>query len=221
MWRAVTPAGRRYFGMLEWVPGSFKVIRHVRPKLSCAGCERIVQAPAPSRPIERGLAGPGLLAHVLVAKYCDHLPLVSPGGDVCPRRCRAGAFDAGRLGGRHQPTAGTSGGSVAPPCCERATSCMPMTRRFRCWRQAMAKPRLVGSGPMCGMIARRVTTRRQQFGLPTRRIVAASIRESTCAASAARCRPMPTLDSIIFMRVDGYRKRPAGRMYVASSTTCR
>jgi hypothetical protein len=34
-----------------------------------------VQAEAPSRPIERGLAGPGLLAHVLVSKYCDHLPL--------------------------------------------------------------------------------------------------------------------------------------------------
>jgi transposase len=34
-----------------------------------------VQAPAPNRPIERGLAGPGLLAHVLVSKYCDHLPL--------------------------------------------------------------------------------------------------------------------------------------------------
>jgi transposase len=60
---------------LEYVPARFKVIRHVRPKLSCAGCERIVQAPAPSRPIERGLAGPGLLAHVLVAKYCDHQPL--------------------------------------------------------------------------------------------------------------------------------------------------
>ena len=50
-------------------------MRYVRPKLSCASCERIVQAPAPSRPIERGLAGPGLLAHVLVAKYCDHQPL--------------------------------------------------------------------------------------------------------------------------------------------------
>ena len=61
--------------LLEWVPGSFKVMRYVRPKLSCTGCERIVQAPAPSRPIERGLAGPGLLAHVLVAKYCDHQPL--------------------------------------------------------------------------------------------------------------------------------------------------
>jgi len=61
--------------VLEYVPESFKVIRHVRPKLSCTACDVIVQAPAPSRPIERGLAGPGLLAHVLTAKYCDHLPL--------------------------------------------------------------------------------------------------------------------------------------------------
>ena len=61
--------------ILEYVPARFKVIRQVRPKLACACCERIVQAPAPSRPIERGVAGPGLLAHVLVSKYCDHLPL--------------------------------------------------------------------------------------------------------------------------------------------------
>src|ERR1700758_1833592 len=61
--------------MLEYVRACFQVIRHVRPKLSCQQCERIVQAPAPSRPIARGLAGPGLLAHVLVSKYADHLPL--------------------------------------------------------------------------------------------------------------------------------------------------
>src|SRR5205807_2154252 len=61
--------------MLEYVPASFVVIRHVRTKLSCTKCDCIVQAEAPSRPIERGLAGPGLLAHVLVSKYCDHLPL--------------------------------------------------------------------------------------------------------------------------------------------------
>jgi len=58
--------------MLEYVPGRFEVIRVVRPKLSCAACERIVEEPVPSRPIDRGLAGPGLLAHVLVAKYADH-----------------------------------------------------------------------------------------------------------------------------------------------------
>jgi len=61
--------------MLEWVPASFKVIRQVRSKLACGRCDKIVQAEAPSRPIARGMAGPGLLAHVLVSKYCDHLPL--------------------------------------------------------------------------------------------------------------------------------------------------
>jgi transposase len=61
--------------MLEYRPASFFVIRHVRPKLSCSHCERIVQAAAPSRPIERGIAGPALLAHVLTSKYANHLPL--------------------------------------------------------------------------------------------------------------------------------------------------
>jgi transposase len=61
--------------MLEYVPEHFKVIRQVRPKLACARCDKIVQAAAPSRPIKRGIAGPRLLAHVLVSKYCDHLPL--------------------------------------------------------------------------------------------------------------------------------------------------
>ena len=60
---------------LEYIPETFKVIRHVRPKFACSGCDRMVEAPAPSRPIERGIAGPGLLAHVLVSKFADHLPL--------------------------------------------------------------------------------------------------------------------------------------------------
>jgi transposase len=61
--------------MLEYVPASFKVIRHVRPKLACTRCDHIAQAAAPARPIPRGFAGPALLAHVLVGKFCDHLPL--------------------------------------------------------------------------------------------------------------------------------------------------
>jgi transposase len=61
--------------VLDYVPAMFRVIRHVRPKLSCRGCDSIAQAPAPSLPIHRGLATPALLAHVLVAKYADHCPL--------------------------------------------------------------------------------------------------------------------------------------------------
>jgi transposase len=72
---ALRPLGEDVSERLEYVPAHFEVIRLVRPKLSCTCCEQVVPAPAPSRPIERGLAGPGLLAHVLVAKYADHLPL--------------------------------------------------------------------------------------------------------------------------------------------------
>ena len=61
--------------MLEYIPSHLKVIRHVRPKLSCRCCQRIVQVPAPIRPIDRGLPGPGLLAHVAVSKFADALPL--------------------------------------------------------------------------------------------------------------------------------------------------
>ena len=60
---------------LEFVPEHFKVIRTVRPKMSCPKCSTVVQAPMPSRPIPKGIAGPGLLAHVFVSKYVDHLPL--------------------------------------------------------------------------------------------------------------------------------------------------
>ena len=60
---------------LEYVPGRFVVNRIVRPRMACGGCEAISQAALPSRPIERGRPGPGLLAHVLVSKYADHLPL--------------------------------------------------------------------------------------------------------------------------------------------------
>ena len=69
------PLGEDVSEMLEYVPASFKVIRHVRPKLACAHCDHIAQAAAPSRPIPRGIAGPALLAHVLVGKFCDHMPL--------------------------------------------------------------------------------------------------------------------------------------------------
>ena len=60
---------------LERIPASFKVIRHVRPKFACAACEHVVEAPAPARPIDRGLPGRMQRADVLVSKYADHLPL--------------------------------------------------------------------------------------------------------------------------------------------------
>lgn len=60
---------------LQWVPGYFKVVQHVRPKLSCRACQSITQAPAPHRPIARSHASAELLSHIMVGKYLDHLPL--------------------------------------------------------------------------------------------------------------------------------------------------
>ncbi|MCF8506815.1 MAG: IS66 family transposase [Caulobacter sp.] len=72
---AMRKVGEDVTEVLDYVPGRFQVIRHVRPAYSCRCCEAWAQAPMPSLPIERGLPTPSLLAHVLVSKYCDHLPL--------------------------------------------------------------------------------------------------------------------------------------------------
>ncbi|MCJ2073078.1 transposase, partial [Methylobacterium sp. J-030] len=55
--------------------GLFKVVRHLREAFSCRSCETVMQAPAPYHAIARGRAGSGLLAHIAVAKFDDHLPL--------------------------------------------------------------------------------------------------------------------------------------------------
>jgi len=61
--------------VLEYVPSTFKVIRYIRPRCACTNCEKIVQAYPPSLAISKGKAGSGLLAHVLIQKYCNHLPM--------------------------------------------------------------------------------------------------------------------------------------------------
>lgn len=61
--------------VLSYIPGRFEVTRHVRPACSCAKCETMMQAPMPELPIPRGMADASLLAHVAVAKFCDHVPL--------------------------------------------------------------------------------------------------------------------------------------------------
>jgi transposase len=61
--------------VLDYEPGTFHVVRHVRPKLACAGCKTITQVLAPTRPMDRCMAGAGLLAHIAVSKFADHVPL--------------------------------------------------------------------------------------------------------------------------------------------------
>jgi transposase len=72
---AMRKVGEDVTEILEYVPGRFEVIRHIRPACSCRKCEAMAQKPMPSLPIPRAQAGAGLLAHILIAKFCDHLPL--------------------------------------------------------------------------------------------------------------------------------------------------
>jgi transposase len=60
---------------LDYQPGVFSVERHVRGKWACRCCEKIVQAAVPAHVIDKGIPTAGLLAHLLVAKFLDHLPL--------------------------------------------------------------------------------------------------------------------------------------------------
>ncbi len=71
----LTCLGEDVTEVLEKIPARLKVIRHIRPRYACRACEAVLQAPAPDLPIEKGRPGPGLLAHVLVSKYLDGLPL--------------------------------------------------------------------------------------------------------------------------------------------------
>ncbi|CAJ0809441.1 IS66 family transposase ISBcen14 [Ralstonia psammae] len=89
------PLGEDVSEQLEYVRAHFRVIRHRRPKQACSCCDCIVQAAAPSRPIERGLPGPGLLAHIATSKFLYHLPLYRQAAMFA----REGVeLDAGRMG---------------------------------------------------------------------------------------------------------------------------
>ena len=68
--------------VLERVPAKLKVIRHIRPRLSCRTCETIIQAPAPDLPVEKGRPGPALIASIVVGKYIDGLPLYRQAGII-------------------------------------------------------------------------------------------------------------------------------------------
>lgn len=73
---ALQPFGEEVSEQLNYLPPRYYVTEHVRLKYACPACQgHVVTAPAPSKPLGKGLPGAGLLAHVLVSKYGDHLPL--------------------------------------------------------------------------------------------------------------------------------------------------
>jgi transposase len=70
--------------VLRYVPGHFEVDRHVRPACSCRKCEAMMQAPMPELPIPRGMVDASFLAHIVIAKFCDHIPLYRL-AEICAR----------------------------------------------------------------------------------------------------------------------------------------
>ena len=121
--------------VLEYVPSHFKRVLHVRPKMSCRACETVVQAPMPTLPIEKGRPGPALLAHVLVSKYCDHLPLHRQAG-AAGWRSNAPSWRVGSVIWRRSWSPWLSGSRVMYAPAPRS---MPTIRRFRCSIPAVAE----------------------------------------------------------------------------------
>ena len=71
--------------VLRYVPGHFEVDRHVRPACSCRKCEAMMQAPMPELPIPRGMVDASFLGHIVISKFCDHIPLYRL-AEICARR---------------------------------------------------------------------------------------------------------------------------------------
>ena len=153
---------------LEYVPGRFIVNRIVRPRMACSGCDCFTQAPLPSRPIERGRPGPGLLAHVLVNKSKGTVAPVGPRKprrrrpsatlpskpDLRPRGPRSGSLDTGRLGRQIHRPAGTTGGCHRAAC---AGGSGDLCRRYP-GRDADARNRQDADGTALGLRPRRAVS---------------------------------------------------------------
>ena len=107
--QAMKRIGEEISEKLDYTPGVFTVERHVRGKWCCAGCPALTQAPVPAAVIDKGIPTAGLLAHVLVAKHADHLPLYRQeaifgrAGLAIPR-ATLGAW-VGQCGARLEPVA--------------------------------------------------------------------------------------------------------------------
>ena len=132
--------------MLDWGPAQLRVLRTTRPKYAFRACNKVVQAGAPERSIAGGLAAPALLAHVLISKYCDHLPLYRQSQILRPSWRRSLPLDARGLGWRRMLVAR---GLARTPVQERVrlpTISLPMTRRSRYSILAADEPRRDGFG---------------------------------------------------------------------------
>src|ERR1700760_1930111 len=202
---SLRPLGEDVTEILDYVPGTFRVIRHVRPKLSCRTCETITQAPAPSLPVRRGRAGAGLLAHVLVAKYCDHLPLHRQAEIYAREDIDLSRSTLADMVGQVAALVGAlidalsryvmagervHGDDTEVPVLEPG---LGHTRKARLWTY-IRDGRPYGCADPPAILYPRAALPVVRSATATRRTGRELIRRSICAASRASCRPMAMVD---------------------------
>jgi transposase len=200
---------------LEFTPASFRVIRHVLPKLACSYCDAIVQAPAPRRPIEHSITGPGLLAHILVAKFADHLPLYRQSVIYARERVDLNRAQLASWVGaasallrplvdaiRHHVLAASKLHADDTPLLVLAPG-NGKTKTARLWAY-------VRDDRPCA------APRSQRSALPTRPTARASIRSHTWPTSKACCQPTHTRDSTPCSTTARSAKRRAGRIILSA-----
>jgi transposase len=199
--------------MLDYVPAHFRVRVTRRPRYGCRACaEAVVQGPAPERPIDAGMTTEALLAHVLVNKYSDHLPLYRQAqifarqGVTLDRSTLCNWLRAGAVGSRRKALAGEKGRRDLRAALGRA-----------CWWPAplhelvlstvLASPKVFADDTMLPVLApgrgRTKTGRLWCYAVDNRpwcgpghpaaasfivRTARANIRRRTCVGSAACCR---------------------------------
>ncbi|MDT7520672.1 transposase [Rhodoferax sp. TBRC 17660] len=173
--------------VLDYEPGSFKVIRHIRPKFACTQCHTVTQAAAPARPIDRCMAGAGLIAHVMVSKYADHCPLyrqsqISAREDVILSPSTLCGW-VGNGAALITPLAQALGRYVLKGY--KVHSDDTPTRALGAGK---GRAHLAGSGRMSGMIVTGETMRIQLYGSNTQKTVEANTPGSTSRGFAVCCR---------------------------------
>jgi len=189
--------------VLSYVPARFEVVRHIRPACSCRKCETMVQVPMPELPIPRGMVDASFLAHLVVAKFCDHIPLYRQ-AEIDARS----GIDIDRS--QRAEWLGHIAWLLAPLVELIAAHAMgarvvhaddtPMTRRSTCWRPARAKPRPAGSGSICATSARTPAPLRQPCSIATRPTARANTAAPSWPTSLVGCMPTATPASAASMR---------------------
>jgi transposase len=190
--------------ILDYIPGHFEVVRHVRPAFSCRRCESMVQSPMPSLPIERGQAGAGLLAHILVGKYCDHLPLYRQSGIYAREGVELDRTTMAAWVGKVT--------ALASPLVEAIADYVMAAEKLHVddtpVRPARARRRPDGFGSICATNARSAAARRRRSSIAILPIAGPNIRARSWHASTAFCRPTGIPVSDRFTREPTDSRRP-------------